>query len=125
MPELRGRDTTGRWLDPESDGPAGSGAAKRSAPAGHNEEFGGRVIRPPKDAKAGSAVADVDFAEAVSDGKADVQRVVKESRINEVLEEINNKLIGLQGVKRRLREISALLVIDRLRNEMGLMSERP
>jgi len=31
MAELKGRDTTGRWLDPESDGPPGSGEAKRNA----------------------------------------------------------------------------------------------
>jgi len=131
MAELRGRDTTGRWLDPESDGPRGSGEAKRSRRSPDrgspefNEEFGGRVIRPPKDAKAGSAVEQVDFAEAVSDDKADVQKVVRDSRVNEVLDEVDHQLVGLQAVKRRLREISALLVIDRLRNEMGLMSERP
>jgi probable Rubsico expression protein CbbX len=127
MPELRGRDTTGRWLDPESDGPPGSGEAKRARRGSPevNEEFGGRVIRPPKGAQAGSAIGDVDFAEAVTDGKADVQKVVREARVHEVLDEIDKKLVGLQAVKRRIREISALLVIDRLRNEMGLMSERP
>src|SRR3954453_16249978 len=127
MPELRGRDTTGRWLDPESDGPPGSGEAKRARRGSPevNEEFGGRVIRPPKGAQAGAAIEDVDFAEAVTDGKADVQKVVREARVHEVLDEIDKKLVGLQAVKRRIREISALLVIDRLRNEMGLMSERP
>jgi len=131
VPELRGRDTTGKWLDPESDGPPGSGQAKRSGrqpdrgSPEFSEEFGGRVIRPPKDAEAGSAVDQVDFAEAVSDEKADVQKVVRDSRVHEVLDEIDHKLVGLKAVKRRLREISALLVIDRLRNEMGLTSERP
>jgi probable Rubsico expression protein CbbX len=131
MAELRGRDTTGRWLDPESEGPPGSGEARRARRSPDrgsrefNEEFGGRVIRPPKDAEAGSAVEGVDFADAVSDDRADVQKVVRDARINEVLDEIDNKLVGLQAVKRRIREISALLVIDRLRNEMGLMSERP
>src|SRR3954447_6866120 len=127
MAELRGRDTTGRWLDPESDGPPGSGEAKRARRGSPevNEEFGGRVIRPPKGAQAGAAIEDVDFAEAVTDGKADVQKVVREARVHEVLDEIDKKLVGLQAVKRRIREISALLVIDRLRNEMGLMSERP
>jgi len=33
--------------------------------------------------------------------------------------------VGLDKVKRRIREISALLVIDRLREQMGLDSERP
>ncbi len=132
MPELRGRDTTGKWLDPESDGPAGSGQAKREGRSSGrgspelSEEFGGKVIRPKKGTEAGSAVASVDFAGAVSEeGEADVQKVVRESRVQEVLDEIDHELIGLQAVKRRLHEIAALLVIDRLRREMGLTSERP
>ena len=129
-PELKGRDTTGRWLDPESDGPAGSGQAKRDARSAGSgpeldEEFGGRVIEGSEDEDAGAAVERVDFSEAVSEDKADVQKVVKDSRVHEVLEEIDRNLVGLQAVKRRIREMSALLVIDRLRNEMGLMSERP
>ena len=128
----RGRDTTGRWLDPESEGTPGSGEAKRASGSGDrgspefSEEFSGTVVRPAKDARAGSAVESVDFAEAVSDdGKADVQRVVRESRVQEVLDQIDRRLVGLQAVKRRIREIAALLVIDRLRTEMGLSSERP
>src|SRR5918994_5409668 len=38
---------------------------------------------------------------------------------------MDRNLVGLQAVKRRIREMAALLVIDRLRNEMGLTSERP
>ena len=131
MADLRGRDTTGRWLDPESDGPPGSGQAKRSGrqpdrgSPEFSEEFSGRVIRPAKGAEPGAAVDQVDFSEAVSDDKADVQKVVRDARVHEVLDEIDTQLVGLQAVKRRIREISALLVIDRLRNEMGLMSERP
>ena len=129
MAELKGRDTTGRWLDPESDGPAGSGQAKRDArSAGSGSEpdkFSGRVIKGSKDERAGAAVEQVDFAEAVSDGKADVQKVVKDARVHEVLDEMDRNLVGLKAVKRRIREMAALLVIDRLRNEMGLTSERP
>ena len=130
MAELRGRDTHGKWLDPESDGPPGSGEAKRQARSGDggaesDEEFGGRVIDPPKGEEGGSAVGEIDFEEAVSDGKADVKKVVADSRVHEVIDEIDRTLVGLQAVKRRIREIAALLVIDRLRNEMGLTSERP
>ena len=129
MAERRGRDTTGRWLDPESDGPSGSGQAKRnsrSAGSGPEpDEFSGRVIKGSKDESAGAAVEHVDFAEAVSDDKADVQKVVKDAGVHEVLDEMDRNLVGLKAVKRRIREMAALLVIDRLRNEMGLTSERP
>ncbi|MDQ6821691.1 MAG: CbbX protein [Actinomycetota bacterium] len=50
---------------------------------------------------------------------------MRASRVHEVLEEIDRDLIALAPVKRRIREIAALLVIDRLREEMGLRSERP
>jgi len=89
------------------------------------DEFGGRVVRPAEGAQAGSAVESVDFSRAVSDGVADVPSVVRDSRVHEVLEEIDNQLVALAPVKRRIREIAALLVIDRLREQMGLRSQRP
>ena len=123
---LRGLDTTGRSLDPESKGerPPTASRGDRGSPS-FTDDFGGTVVRPEHGASAGSAVASVDFTEAVSHGEADVQAVVRESRVDEVLEELDRDLIALAPVKRRIREIAALLVIDRLREEMGLSSQRP
>jgi len=122
----RGADTTGRSMDPENKGErtVGDGQAEASGSAS-DEEFGGEIVEPEKDAEAGAAVGDVDFEEAASDGKVDVQSVVRDSGVDEVIEEINSALVGLDKVKRRIREISALLVIDRLREQMDLGSERP
>jgi probable Rubsico expression protein CbbX len=125
----RGLDTTGRPLDPPpEDEPAartrGFGSGDRGSPA-FADEFGGRVVRAADGARAGSAVETVDFPGAVSNGEADVQSVIRSSRVHEVLEEIDRELIALVPVKRRIREIAALLVIDRLRAEMGLHSQRP
>jgi probable Rubsico expression protein CbbX len=123
----RGLDTTGRPLDPQAEPDGRRGASRgndRGSPS-FSDEFGGEVVRPEKGAKAGSAVAAVDFSEAVSGGKADVGSVVRDSRVHEVLEELDRHLVALEPVKRRIREISALLVINRLREEMGLVSERP
>jgi len=83
------------------------------------------VVRPAKGATSGSAVESVDFPEAVADGQADIETVVRDSRVGEVLEEIDRELIALEPVKQRIREVAALLVIDRLREEMGLGTERP
>ena len=82
-------------------------------------------MRPAGGARTGSAVESVDFSGAISDGEADVQSVVRASRVHEVLEEIDRELIALAPVKQRIREIAALLVIDRLREEMGVGSQRP
>ncbi|HZI90368.1 MAG TPA: AAA family ATPase [Thermoleophilaceae bacterium] len=117
----RGLDTTGRPLDPPS---RGAGGSDRGSPS-FSDEFGGRVVRPAKGATSGSAVESVDFPEAVADGQADIETVVRDSRVGEVLEEIDRELIALEPVKQRIREVAALLVIDRLREEMGLGTERP
>lgn len=45
--------------------------------------------------------------------------------IQEVLDELDRQLIGLQPVKRRIREIAALLLVERGRRRMGLTHEAP
>jgi probable Rubsico expression protein CbbX len=124
----RGLDTTGKPLEPSASGQgpeARTPYRDRSSPSFSEEEFSGKVVRPEKDAESGSAVDAIDFSDAISDGEADVQTVVRESRVHEVLEELDAELVALQPVKQRIREIAALLVIDRLREEMGLSSQHP
>ena len=117
----RGKDTTGKPLDPEAKAEDGGGQGSSSS----DEEFEGRVVEPDESSKTGAAVDAIDFSGAVTDGKADVQSVVRDSRIQEVLDELDDDLIALSSVKRRIREIAALLVIERLRKEMGLATEPP
>ena len=45
--------------------------------------------------------------------------------IEEVLAQLDEELVALAPVKTRIREIAALLVIDRLRRAEGLVSSRP
>jgi len=47
------------------------------------------------------------------------------AKVQEVLDEIDRDLVALTPVKRRIREIAALLVVDRLREDAGLASARP
>ncbi|RTH32505.1 CbbX protein [Thermus scotoductus] len=51
--------------------------------------------------------------------------VVKNPEIEAVLEALDRELVGLAPVKRRIREIAAYLSVDRLRRELGLVSDRP
>jgi probable Rubsico expression protein CbbX len=46
-------------------------------------------------------------------------------RISELLDRLDQEFIGLAPVKTRVREIAALLLIDRLRQRYGLSSSRP
>jgi probable Rubsico expression protein CbbX len=51
--------------------------------------------------------------------------VPDDARVHEVLDELEHELVALAPVKTRIREIAALLVIDRLREDVGLSAERP
>src|SRR3954470_5751604 len=71
---------------------------------------------------------DVDEAEADDPAlpdSADLGAVLDETNVVEVLDQLDRELIALNPVKTRIREIAALLLIDRLRAEVGLASERP
>src|SRR5437870_10679631 len=57
--------------------------------------------------------------------EADVQAVLDSTRVIEVLDQLGRELVALTPVKTRLREIAALLVVDRLRRNVGLTAERP
>src|SRR5438045_4238434 len=56
---------------------------------------------------------------------ADLGAILDETNVLEVLDQLDRELIALQPVKTRIREIAALLLIDKLRREVGLASERP
>jgi probable Rubsico expression protein CbbX len=51
--------------------------------------------------------------------------VFRDSGVGGVLEALDRELIGLAPVKARIRDISALLLIDKLRRQMGLSSGAP
>jgi probable Rubsico expression protein CbbX len=51
--------------------------------------------------------------------------ILREAEIERVLDELGRELVALTPVKTRIREISALLVVDRLRRQAGLSAGRP
>lgn len=55
----------------------------------------------------------------------DLDQTLENYQVMEVLEQLDKELIGLHPVKTRIREIAALLVIDKIRSELGLTSEPP
>jgi probable Rubsico expression protein CbbX len=48
-----------------------------------------------------------------------------QSGVGPVLEQLDDELVGLAPVKQRIREIAALLLVDRVRAKFGLTSEAP
>ncbi len=57
--------------------------------------------------------------------RLDLNQALDETHVLTVLEELDQELIGLESVKRRIREIAAYLMVDRLRQAAGLRAERP
>jgi probable Rubsico expression protein CbbX len=51
-----------------------------------------------------------------------VGEVLAESQVNSVLDELERDLVGLAPVKQRIRDIAALLVVDKLRLNLGLVA---
>ncbi len=59
------------------------------------------------------------------DAPVDLEAELKSSNVQEVLDQLDRELIGLKPVKTRIREIAALLLVDRLRKKFALSSETP
>jgi len=74
----------------------------------------------------GDETAGAVIVERVADGaRVDIATARAELGVEHVLDELDETLVGLAPVKGRLRQIEALLVVDRLRHRFGLPSPRP
>lgn len=59
------------------------------------------------------------------DASVDLQKEFEESQVQDVLDKLDRELVGLVPVKTRIKEIAALLLVDRLRKRFNLTSETP
>ncbi len=74
---------------------------------------------------AGAAVQPDGTTSGLDSIRVDLAREFDEAGIGEVLDELDRKLIGLEPVKRRVREIAALLLVEQVRTRVGLSAEPP
>ena len=54
-----------------------------------------------------------------------INEVLSQSQVEAVMDELDRDLIGLAPVKARIRDIAALLVVDKLRLNLGLQAQTP
>jgi probable Rubsico expression protein CbbX len=76
----------------------------------------------------GGADAPATESDSVAGNKAGphtVDAVLRESQVETVLADLDRDLIGLAPIKARIRDIAALLVVDRLRLRLGLQAQSP
>src|SRR3984893_13042882 len=65
------------------------------------------------------------LAEIPDDLVVDAGKLFNDTRIFDVLDALDRELVALDVVKRRVREVASLLLIDRLRRTLNLESEQP
>ncbi|HYL17345.1 MAG TPA: CbbX protein [Burkholderiales bacterium] len=61
----------------------------------------------------------------ISDPGIDLGALFRDSHIREVLDQLDRDLVGLKPVKTRIREIAALLLVDRARKQLGMTGGAP
>jgi probable Rubsico expression protein CbbX len=61
----------------------------------------------------------------VEDAGIDLETAFRESRVQEILDRLDQELVGLKSVKNKIREMAALLLVDRVRKSLGLTAGAP
>lgn len=64
-------------------------------------------------------------SETTTSPAVDIDAAFREAQIQQFLDELDEELVGLKPVKTRIKEIAALLLIARLREEQDILTERP
>ena len=59
------------------------------------------------------------------DATVDLAKELEASKVQEVVDKLDRELVGLVPIKTRIREIAALLLVERLRRRFGLSAETP
>jgi len=55
----------------------------------------------------------------------DLQAILRETNVQEVLQELDRELVGLAPVKKRIEDIAAFLVVSKARSQLGLEAATP
>jgi probable Rubsico expression protein CbbX len=55
----------------------------------------------------------------------DVSAAHRDSNLEQILDELDHELVGLRPVKSYIRQLASLLLVSRLREKLGMATERP
>lgn len=59
------------------------------------------------------------------DSNIDLEKAFRESHIQDILDKLDKELVGLKSVKNKIKEMAALLLVDRIRKSLGLTAGAP
>ncbi len=71
------------------------------------------------------ATGELDEKSGGDPGPIDLKAEFDASQVGEVLDKLDRELVGLKPVKTRIREIAALLLVERVRQRLNLTAETP
>jgi probable Rubsico expression protein CbbX len=83
------------------------------------------MSRPGGNSSGPEAPEDKEEETLPPDAKIDLAKERAETGIDDVFNALDAELVGLAPVKNRIREIAALLLVDRARTQFGLRTSRP
>jgi len=83
------------------------------------------MSRPGGNSSGPGAPEDEDRESLPPDAKIDLAKERAETGIDDIFSGLDADLVGLAPVKNRIREIAALLLVDRARAQFGLSTSRP
>jgi probable Rubsico expression protein CbbX len=59
------------------------------------------------------------------DSEIDLEEAFRECHIQDILDKLDQELVGLKYVKNKIKEMAALLLVDRIRKSLGLTAGAP
>jgi ATP-dependent Lon protease len=83
------------------------------------------MSRPGGNSSGPEAPEDKEEETLPPDAKIDLAKERAETGIDDVFSALDADLVGLAPVKSRIRQIAALLLVDRARTQFGLRTSRP
>jgi probable Rubsico expression protein CbbX len=72
-----------------------------------------------------NSVVDLAPLSEPEESHVDISAAHRDSNLEEILDELDRELVGLQPVKSYIRRVASLLLVTRLREKVGLSNERP
>jgi probable Rubsico expression protein CbbX len=70
-------------------------------------------------------MVDAGSARQTADGLVDIGAAHRDSHLEEILDELDRELVGLKPVKSYIRQLASLLLVTRLREQVGVATDRP
>ena len=96
---------------------------RKTSPPKPGDQSGSDEEDPQQDSETAAQQQDSELLDA--DDKLDLASEFERSGVEEILKSLDTELVGLAPVKQRIREISALLLVDNARRKFGLSTSRP